>query len=79
MVGSPAWQWLQEGRQLGREEGREEGRLEGAQLLLVKLLEGKFSPVPKWARTMIREASWEDLVEWAVRVREAPTLFDVLE
>ena len=73
---------LEQGREEGREQGREEGREEGAQRkareLLVKLLQGRFGPLPEPALARVNAADTAELDLWVERVLTAASLADVL-
>lgn len=71
-------QAFDEGRQAGREAGREVGRQKGAALVLLRLLQIKFGPLPEAVRQRIEAADVEVLLVWADRVLAATSLDEVL-
>jgi predicted transposase YdaD len=69
---------LEAGREAGREEGREAGVLQGAARTLTQLLETKFGPMPKWARTRLSQATASQLDRWTIKVLAAATLEEAI-
>jgi hypothetical protein len=65
---------LEKGMSAGLEKGRVEGRFLGQQLLLVRLLEQRFGPLPAEDAARIGAASSEELERWALRVLDAESL-----
>jgi len=66
-----------EGRLEGRVEGRIEGRVEGEAVMLLRLLDRKFHPLPESARQRIAAADAETLLVWGERVLDANSLDEV--
>jgi uncharacterized protein DUF4351 len=65
----------QQGRQEGRREGRQEGRMEGERRLLVRQMEWRFGPLPRWVRQRVREiSSLPELERLGKRLLQATTL-----
>jgi predicted transposase YdaD len=72
---------LEEGRQEGRAEGREEGREEGRQgelLIVRRLIEKRFGPVPSSAAERLAKLSAQELEELSGRLLDARNLEDLL-
>ena len=67
-----------EGRVEGEAAGRVEGEAKGKVALLYNLLDAKFGPVPKWARTRVEHATSEQVESWAKKVLTAETLEETL-
>ena len=62
----------------GKQEGRQEGRQEEAAVLLSRLLERRFGPLPAWARQQLVAADLASLEIWGLRLLEATSLEEVL-
>ncbi len=60
--------WPDKWVQQGRTEGREEGREEGVRIILHRLLEQKFGPIPESTLEKIDSAAYEQLERWTDRV-----------
>ena len=60
------------------EEGRQEGRQEEAAVLLGRLLERRFGPLPAWAQQQLAVADIASLETWGLRLLEATALEEVL-
>ena len=69
---------LKKGHMEGREKGREEGRAEGVRMMLHRLLEQKFGPVPESALEKIDSAAYEQLERWAGRIIGSKSLQQIL-
>ena len=67
---------LVEGMAEGRAEGRVEGRAEGRRAVLSKLLTRRFGELPSSALQLLRDASEEQLDDWA-RMLDATLLEQV--
>jgi flagellar biosynthesis/type III secretory pathway protein FliH len=65
---------FKEGIEKGREEGREEGRRTGETILLTKMLELKYGPLPQWAQDKIAQADAGTIESWAANLLSAQTL-----
>lgn len=65
---------IEKGREAGKEEGREEGRMLGQLMLLERQLTRRFGPLPEPILERLRNASPEQLEDWAERLFDAPTL-----
>ena len=61
----------------GRLEGRVEGCVEGEAVMLLRLLDRKFHPLPESARQRIAAADAETLLVWGERVLDASSLDEV--
>ena len=61
----------------GRLEGRVEGCVEGEAVMLLRLLDRKFHPLPESARQRIAAADAETLLVWGERVLDANSLDEV--
>jgi hypothetical protein len=59
-------------------EHRQEGRREGEAVLLQRLLERRFGPLPAWARERIATADTQALEIWGLRVLDVASLDEVL-
>jgi len=62
----------------GKQEGRQEGRQEEAAVLLGRLLERRFGPLPPWAQQQLAAADIASLETWGLRLLEATSLEEVL-
>ncbi len=60
-------------------EGRQEGRQEGEQILLLRLLQRRFGPLPDWVEQRLGQANTDQLERWGERVLDAPTLLAVFD
>jgi hypothetical protein len=69
---------LAEGEAKGRAEGEASGEARGQAKLLLNLLETRFGPLPKWARTRVEKAAPVQLNGWATLVFTAGTLAEVV-
>jgi hypothetical protein len=69
---------LEAGREEGLEAGREAGVLQGTAKTLERLLETKFGPLPKWAKTRLSEATASQLDRWTIKVLAAATLEEAI-
>ena len=63
----------------GKQEGRQEGRQEEAAVLLGRLLERRFGPLPPWAQQQLAAADLASLETWGLRLLEATSLEEVLQ
>ena len=78
-------QGMQEGMQEGMEQGIEQGmqqgvrqgRVEGERVVLARLLQRRFGPVPAELTERLTQASTADIETWAENVLDAETLDDV--
>ena len=70
---------IRQGIAQGREEGREEGRAEGEHLLLSRLIEKRFGPLPKWATAKLGALSLSEIEVLAERLFDAPSLDSLLD
>lgn len=61
-----------------REEGREEGRETEVRLLLRRILERRFGPLPEWASEHLDRRSIGQLEDLAERAIDAPGLIELL-
>jgi hypothetical protein len=57
-----------------RAEGRAEGLILGQANTLLRLLAGRFGPVPEPVASRVRSASAAELAAWTDRILTAPTL-----
>jgi hypothetical protein len=62
----------------GEAKGKAEGKAEVLTTLVKDLLEGKFGPLPKWARVRVEQAEPAQLERWARKVLTAGTLDEIL-
>ncbi|MBF0421128.1 MAG: DUF4351 domain-containing protein [Magnetococcales bacterium] len=58
-------------------DSKQEGRQEGEAVLLTRLLQRRFGPVPEWANEKIAKADLSSLEEWSLRIFDAQSLDDV--
>jgi len=65
--------------ELALEEGMAAGVKKGASVLLQKLLEKCFGPLPEWACNYLAEAEPEKLDEWALKIYEISDLKDIFQ
>jgi predicted transposase YdaD len=76
-------QGKQEGKQEGELKGRAEGEQEGARkealLLLTRLLERRFGPLPEDAARKLNAADLAALEDWSLRLLDAPNLEQVFQ
>ena len=63
----------------GIAQGREEGRAEGEHLLLSRLIEKRFGPLPKWATAKLGALSLSEIEVLAERLFDAPSLDSLLD
>ena len=68
---------MQGGMQQGIQQGVRRGRVEGERVVLARLLQRRFGPVPAELTERLRQASTADLETWAENVLDATTLDDV--
>jgi hypothetical protein len=61
-----------------RAEGREEGELLGQRLVILRLINKRFGPVPEWARQRIESLSASDLEPLELRLLDARSLEELL-
>ena len=66
--------FVQEAFLKGENEGEEKGEKE----MLSRLLEGRFGPLPEWAKEKIASAEIETLEKWGLRLPDASNLEEVL-
>src|SRR5262245_19963959 len=71
--------FLQEIFEEGKQEGRQEGRKEEAAVLLGRLLERRFGPLPPWAQQQLAAADLASLETWGLRLLAATSLEEVLQ
>lgn len=64
-------------RRAGRVKTPRRCFIEGEALLLLRLMERKFKPLPKSARKRIAEADAETLLVWGERLLDANTLDEI--
>jgi hypothetical protein len=62
----------------GEKEGEEKGKKEGQAEMLSHMLEGRFGPLPEWAKEKIASAEIETLEKWGLRLLNASNLEEVL-
>lgn len=61
-----------------KEGARAEGVAQGESIVLRRLIERRFGPVPEWAAQRIAKAAPGQIEEWVLRVLDAKSLDDVL-
>ena len=71
--------WMQGWHLDGFREGKVEGQQEGGRLLLSRLLERRFGPLPEDVRHRLLAADAVSIEEWAIRALDAASLSDVLD
>jgi hypothetical protein len=69
-----AEEWKAEGIQIGQAMGKAEGKAEGKADLLLRQLRRRFDPLPETVMAKVRNASEDQLNEWAENILDAPTL-----
>jgi predicted transposase YdaD len=69
---------LRKGIRQGRKEGKREGKLLGQRLVIGRLIEKRFGPVPEWAKQRIESLSASDLEPVELRLLDARTLEELL-
>src|SRR5450830_942246 len=67
-------QGLTQGLSQGRSEGLSQGRSQGIAMMLTRVIEQRFTPVPAWAYQRLQIASVEQLEAWSEQMFSAPTL-----
>src|SRR5262249_12372693 len=67
-----------EGEEKAKTEGKKEGEKECHAEIHSRMLEGRFGPVPEWAREKIAAAEIETLEKWGLRLLAASGLEEVL-
>src|SRR5580693_10277599 len=67
-----------EGRQEGRREGRQEGRQEGELIVLRRLIEKRFGPLPGWAGEKLAALPVSALEDLSERVLDAKSVEELL-
>jgi predicted transposase YdaD len=70
---------IRRAEQASLQKGRQEGRQEGEVLILRRLIEKRFGPMPGWAAERLAVRTAPELEELSVRVLDAPTLEDLLQ
>ncbi len=65
------------GKAEGRVEGKAEGRAEGEALVLKRLMQLKFGPIPENYQDKIQQADADTLLLWSERVLTAATMQDI--
>src|SRR5450830_422416 len=67
-------QGLSQGRSEGLSQGRSQGIAQGIAMMLTRVIEQRFTPVPAWAYQRLQIASVEQLEAWSEQMFSAPTL-----
>jgi predicted transposase YdaD len=70
--------FLREIRDTALAGGRAEGEAKGRSILLARMLEERFGPLPGWARLRLEHARLAQIERWAKKALVAPTLEDVV-
>ncbi len=65
---------IQIGQAMGKAEGKAEGRAEGKAEMLLRLLRRRFDSLPETVMAKVRNASEDQLNEWADNILDAQTL-----
>jgi predicted transposase YdaD len=68
----------QKGRWEGRQEGRREGRQEGELIVLRRLIEKRFGPLPGWAGEKLAALPVSALEDLSERVLDAKSVEELL-
>src|SRR5580692_526742 len=68
-----------EGRQEGRREGRQEGRQEGELIVLRRLIEKRFGPLPDWAGEKLAALPVSALEDLSEHVLDAKSVEELLK
>ena len=69
-----AEEWKAEGIQIGQAIGKAEGKAEGKADMLLRQLRRRFDPLPETVMAKVRNASDDQLNEWADNILDAQTL-----
>src|SRR5580692_4248364 len=72
------WEGRQEGLQEGLQEGRQEGRQEGELIVLRRLIEKRFGPLPGWAGEKLAALPVSALEDLSERVLDAKSVEELL-
>ena len=67
-----------QGRAEGRAKSEVEGETEEASVILRRLLELKFIPLPKWAENRIHEATPAQIAKWMEEILKVGSLEGIL-
>ena len=78
LLGPAIRKGIEEGLAQGLEKGREEGRAAGEQLLLRRLIEKRFGPLPDWAGAKLASLSVAEIEPLAERMFDAASLDSLL-
>lgn len=71
--------WLQQGIEHGIQQGMQQGLVQGEAIMLHRLLESRFGPLPDWARERIATADTETLETWGLRILQAQSIDEALD
>ena len=69
-----AEEWKAEGIQIGQAMGKAEGKAEGKADMLLRLLRRRFDSLPEAVVAKVRDASEDQLNEWADNILDARNL-----
>ena len=72
-------QGLSQGLTQGHTQGLTQGRSQGIAMMLARVIEQRFAPVPPWAYQRLQSASVERLEAWSEQMFSAPTLEALLD
>ena len=70
---------MQQGMQQGIQQGMQQGMQQGEAALLLRLLSGRFGPLPESLVERVKQASLAELEQWAERLLQAPSLHAVFD
>jgi predicted transposase YdaD len=70
---------IRQGLQQGRLEGKLEGKQEGELIILRRLLDRRFGPLPAWADERLTRLSIAEIEDLSVRLLDAPTIEELFE
>ena len=62
----------------GQAEGRVKGRAEGEQTVVIRQIEKRFGPVPRWAQLRLQAMSLPEIEETALRLLDAASVEELL-
>ena len=72
-------QGLSQGLTQGITQGLTQGRSQGIAMMMARVIEQRFAPVPAWAYQRLQSASVERLEAWSEQMFSAPTLEALLD
>ncbi len=70
---------IRQGMEQGMVEGLAKGRLEEGTVILRRLIDKRFGPVPSWADERLSKLSVTELEDLSLRVLDAPSITDMFD